>query len=222
MSRDIQNLLFDLDGTLVDSSQTIGVSIDFALDGMNIDNALNKPIEAMIGRPLLDIFCNEFHMTEEQAFMAIDLYREHYNSLNQAGTRVYESIREVLPALKNAGYSLYIATVKPTSIADKVLSDLDLRSWFDGISGSSMDSSRRDKASIIAHAIRTFGLDPLHSMMIGDRDQDINGARKNRMPAIGVTYGFGSREELDAAQAAHIIDHSKEILSLLVNPGVSK
>ena len=55
MSRDIQNLLFDLDGTLVDSSQTIGVSIDFALDGMNIDNALNKPIEAMIGRPLLEI-----------------------------------------------------------------------------------------------------------------------------------------------------------------------
>lgn len=222
MSVVIRNLLFDLDGTLVDSSQTIGVSIDFALDGMNVDKAPDKPIEAMIGRPLLDIFCNEFDMTEAQAFTAIDLYRDHYDSLNQAGTRVYESIREVLPALKNAGYSLYVATVKPTSIADKVLSDLDLRTWFDGISGSSMDSTRRDKSSIIAHALRTFSLDPLQSMMIGDRDQDINGARNNGMPAIGVTYGFGSREELDAAQPAHMINHSKEIISLLVNPGVSK
>lgn len=222
MSVAIRNLLFDLDGTLVDSSQTIGVSIDYALEGMNVDKARDKPIEAMIGRPLLDIFCNEFAMTQAQASRAIDLYRNHYDSLNQAGTRVYESIREVLPTLKKAGYSLYVATVKPTSIADKVLSDLDLRNWFDGISGSSMDSTRRDKSSIIAHALRTFSLDPLQSMMIGDRDQDINGARNNGMPAIGVTYGFGSREELDAAQPAHMIDHSSEILSLLVNPDVSK
>lgn len=220
--QNIQNLLFDLDGTLVDSSQTINMSIEFALNGLGIDKSSDKPIEAMIGRPLLDIFRYEFDMTDEQAYTAIDLYRDHYDSLNQAGTLVYESVREVLPTLKEAGYRLFIATVKPTSIAEKVLIDLDLRASFDGVAGSSMDSERRDKSSIIAHALKTFALDPLHSMMIGDRDQDIAGARENGMTAIGVTYGFGSREELHAAQPAHLIDHSKEIIALLVNPGVAK
>jgi phosphoglycolate phosphatase len=218
----IQNLLFDLDGTLVDSSRTIGMSIEFALDGLNVDKSTDKPIEAMIGKPLFDIFRNEFNLSDEQAYTAIDLYRDHYDSLNQAGTLVYESIREVLPTLKKAGYRLFIATVKPTSIAEKVLVDLDLRASFDGVAGSSMDSERRNKSSIIAHALKTFELDPLQSMMIGDRDQDIAGARENGMSAIGVTYGFGSREELHAAQPAHMIDYSKEIIALLVNPDVAK
>jgi phosphoglycolate phosphatase len=103
-----------------------------------------------------------------------------------------------------------------------VLSDLDLRSWFDGIAGSSMDSERRDKSSIIAHALRKFDLNPLHSMMIGDRDQDITGARDNGMPSIAVTYGFGSRNELISARPDHVVERSEEIVSLLVNPSMAK
>lgn len=222
MRKEIQNVLFDLDGTLVDSSRTIGMSIDFALEAMAVENSRDKPIETVIGRPLLDIFRNEFSMTDAQAYRAIDIYRDYYDSLNQEGTDVYESVREVLPALRNAGYRLFVATVKPTPIADKVLTDLELRPCFDGISGASLDSTRRDKSSIIAHALRTFGLDPLQSMMIGDRDQDILGARDHGMPAIGVTYGFGSREELNAAEPAHLVDHSEQILELLVNPNATK
>jgi phosphoglycolate phosphatase len=218
----IQNLLFDLDGTLVDSSKTIIASIAFALRRMGFELSMNSSVEAVIGASLFDIFRNQFEMSDEQAYVAIDLYREHYDSLNQEGTRVYENIPEVLPRLKKAGYRLFIATVKPTQIADKVLSDLDLRSWFDGIAGSSMDSERRDKSSIIAHALRKFDLDPLHSIMIGDRDQDITGARENGMPAIAVTYGFGSREELVSARPDHVVERSEEIVSLLVNPSMAK
>jgi len=152
----IQNLLFDLDGTLVDSSQTISASIEFALDSMGIDMANRTPVEEVIGASLFDIFRNEFDLTDEQAYAAIDLYREYYDSLNQAGTFVYDNIRDVLPRLRTAGYRLFIATVKPTQIAEKVLVDLDLRHWFDGVAGSSMDSERRDKTSIIAHALRKF------------------------------------------------------------------
>jgi phosphoglycolate phosphatase len=219
---EIQNVLFDLDGTLVDSSHTIGMSIDFALERMAVENARDKPIESMIGRPLLDIFHHEFNMTDDQAYQAIDIYRDYYDSLNQQGTDVYESIRDVLPALQKAGYRLFVATVKPTPIADKVLKDLDLRSCFDGVSGASMGPKRRDKSSIIAHAVKTFGLDPVQSIMIGDRDQDILGARENGMEAIGVTYGFGSREELSSADPAHLVDHSEQIINLLVNPDAAE
>lgn len=220
--KNIQNLFFDLDGTLVDSSQTISESIEFALERMGVVPGAGTSIESVIGASLFDIFRNEFDMTDAQAHVAIDLYRKHYDKLNQAGTRVYENIRDVLPRLKTAGYRLFIATVKPTQIAEKVLSDLDLRVWFDGIAGSSMDSRRRDKSSIIAHALRKFDLDPLCSIMIGDRDQDIIGARENGMSAIAVTYGFGSREELDSARPEHLVERSEEIVSLLVNPSMAK
>jgi phosphoglycolate phosphatase len=220
--KEIENLLFDLDGTLVDSSKTISASIDFALRRMGFDLRMDSSVEAVIGASLFDIFRNQFEMSDEQAYVAIDLYREHYDSLNQAGTRVYENIPDVLPRLKKAGYRLFIATVKPTQIAEKVLSDLDLRGWFDGVAGSSMDSERRDKSSIIAYALRKFDLDPLHSIMIGDRDQDITGARDNGMPAIAVTYGFGSREELVSARPDHVVERSEEIVSLLVNPSMAK
>jgi phosphoglycolate phosphatase len=220
--KNIQNLLFDLDGTLVDSSQTISESIEFALERMGVVPGGGASIESVIGASLFDIFRDEFEMSEKQAYVAIDLYREHYDSLNQAGTRVYENIHDVLPRLKTAGYRLFIATVKPTRIAEKVLSDLGLRVWFDGIAGSSMDSRRRDKSSIIAHALRKYQLDPRCSIMIGDRDQDVFGARENGMPAIAVTYGFGSREELDSARPEHLVEGCEEIVSLLVNPSMAK
>ena len=220
--RNIENLLFDLDGTLVDSSRTISASLEFAVNGMGLSPVGRTPIEALIGASLLDIFRQEYEMTDEQAHLAIDLYREHYDSLAQAGTRVYDNIRDVLPRLKTAGYRLFIATVKPTKIAEKVLEDLNLRSFFDGVAGSSMDSRRRDKSSIIAHALKKFDLDPICSMMIGDRNQDIAGARENGMSSMAVTYGFGSRLELDSARPDHVADHSEEIATLLLNPSVAK
>lgn len=219
---EIRNLLFDLDGTLVDSSRTISVSLEFAVGSMGLETEGRTPIETLIGAPLLDIFRSEYDMTEEQAHTAIKLYREHYDSLAQAGTRVYDHIREVLPCLGAAGYRLVVATVKPTEIANRVLTDLDLRTCFDGVAGSSMDSSRRDKSSIIAHAVQKFELDPEHSTMVGDRDQDINGARDNGMSSIAVSYGFGSRDELNSARPDHLVDGFDEIGHLFLNRRVAK
>jgi phosphoglycolate phosphatase len=214
----IQNLLFDLDGTLVDSSRTIGICVDYALGRLGISAAGGLPVASVIGTPLLDIFRKQYEMTDEQADSAVAHYREHYDRLNQAGTEVYDSIPDVLSTLRQEGFRLFIATVKPTSVAEKVLNDLGLRPYFDGVAGASMGHERRDKASIIAHALRLFDLEPAHSVMIGDRDQDIIGAREHGLPCIAVSYGFGTRDELDSARPAHVVGHSTEILSLLVNP----
>jgi phosphoglycolate phosphatase len=212
---EVQNLLFDLDGTLIDSSGTIGTCVHYALDKVGVSSDIDTPVEALIGMSLLDIFCNNFDMSIEQAEVAIFHYRDHFDLLGQTGTQIYPDIRNVLLSLQNAGYRLYIATVKPTSIAERVLSDLQLRTYFDGVAGSSMDHERRDKSSIIAHALNKFELDPLRSMMIGDRDQDISGARDNGLLAVAVTYGFGKRQELHASSPDHMVERSLEILELL-------
>ncbi len=213
-SKNIQNLLFDLDGTLVDSSGTIGASLAFALDKTGVELTNGISFDGFIGMPLLDIFRDEFELTLEQAETAIDYYREYYDQLNQVGTRVYTDIDDVLSELQNSGYRLFVATVKPTKIAEKVLIDLDLRTHFDGVVGGSMGHERRDKTSIIAHVLNKFGLDPLQSMMVGDRDQDVVGARENGMGAIAVTYGFGSEEELRSAGPEHMVAQAGEITAL--------
>ena len=214
----IQNLLFDLDGTLVDSSGTISTCIQYALDRVGANSDCSTPVNSMIGAPLLDIFRKEYGLTDVQTDAAIDHYREHYDALGQAGTTVYADIHDALSGLQRVGLRLFVATVKPAPIAEKVLSDLQLRSYFDGISGSSMDHRRRTKAGIIAHILQTWKLDPLQSIMIGDRGSDITGARENSVRAIGVTYGFGSRDELRAARPDHIIGQAAEIAAILA-PG---
>jgi phosphoglycolate phosphatase len=218
----IRNVLFDLDGTLVDSSRTISESIDYALEQVGAGTHGRVPAEEVIGLPLLDIFRDSYGMNHQVAESAIAHYREHYDSLKQAGTVIYEDVEEVLSTLKAGGLSLYIATVKPTGIAEKVLSDLHLVQHFNGVAGASMGPERRDKSSIIAHALQKFGLDPLHSLMIGDRDQDIMGARDNGMSAIAVTYGFGTEAELRSARPRQMVDRSKEIVPLVLNPSVAK
>jgi len=218
----IRNVLFDLDGTLVDSSLTISTCIDYALDQVGTIPVSGVEVKALIGAPLLDIFLNTFQMTQPQADSAISHYREHYDRLEQAGSRVYDRVHDVLSRLGTAGYRLFIATVKPTSVATKVLIDLNLRSYFEGVAGASMGPDRRDKATIIAHALNKFDLDPAQSLMIGDRDQDIMGARANGMASIAVTYGFGAWDELNSARPNHLVRDCGEIVSLLLNPSVAK
>ncbi len=141
----IRNVLFDLDGTLVDSSRTISASIDYALERVGSGAAGRIPAEAVIGLPLLDIFRDSYGMSHQLAKSAIAHYREHYDSLQQAGSVIYEDVVEVLSTLKAGGLSLYVATVKPTEIAEKVLYDLHLAPHFDGVAGASMGPERRDK-----------------------------------------------------------------------------
>jgi phosphoglycolate phosphatase len=217
--REIHHILFDLDGTLVDSSGAIRASLDHALRGMGLVFPDDRPVERLIGMPLVDIFREEFGVTGEPAERAIADYRRHYDAEASSATRVYEHVTESLEALCRAGCRLAVATVKPAPIANKVLSDMGLARYFAGVAGSSMDHTRRDKGDIIRHALREFGLDPARSAMVGDRAQDIRGARGNGLCAVAVTWGFGPRAELAAAEPDHLVDCCSELPGLLLQPG---
>ncbi len=212
---DITSVLFDLDGTLVDSSGTIRASLVHALDQFGVEREDKLQVEALIGRPLLDIFEGEFHLDRKRALEAVDIYRDYYDRLEHEGTSVYAQVVDVLQSLRAAGYGLYVATVKPTPIAEDVLSGMQIRRYFSGVAGASLGPERRDKTRIIAHALRRFDLDPARSVMIGDRRQDVDGARENGLETLAVTYGFGSREELQSARPLRIVDRLQEVVALL-------
>lgn len=210
-----RQLLFDLDGTLVDSRGTIAASIAWALEQIGHDGAGGPAVETLIGMPLYDIFTERYGLERSSALHAIDLYRAHYDRISPQGSRIYDGVPEDLGRLRARGLGLYVATVKPTSIARKVLADVGLAALFDGVAGASMGPERRDKASIIAHALDRFGLDPADCLMVGDRDQDVNGARANGLRAVGVTYGFGSADEIAAARPDAVVTRSGAIDDLV-------
>ena len=216
--RKIHHILFDLDGTLVDSSGAIQAALDHALEPFGLKFPAESPIGTVIGAPLLDIFRDEFGIVGAPAEQAIARYREYYDAYAQAGTRVYDRVAETLERLSAAGFSLFVATVKPSPIAAKVLRDMGLAKYFRGVAGSSMDHALRDKGGIIRHALQAHDLDGAHGMMVGDRGQDIEGARQNGLYAVGVTYGFGSPLELTAAGADRLVDCSSQIPALVMVP----
>jgi len=214
--KNITHLLFDLDGTLVDSSVAIRSSLTHALDRLGSALPADLAIETLIGTPLVDIFRDQFGIVGKRADRAIAHYRAHFDETAAAGTRVYDHINDTLDRLRTAGYRLFVATVKPSPIARKVLRDMRLDHHFNGVAGGSMDHSRRRKADIIEYVTQQNGLDPSCSLMIGDRAQDISGAHRNGLRAIGVTYGYGSLEELTMAGADHLVACPEEIPRLLL------
>lgn len=211
----IHHILFDLDGTLVDSSGAIQAALTHGLQRLGLEYPADCAIESLIGMPLLDILRDRFGIVGEPAERVITHYREYYDQRAQGETRVYERVAETLNTLCAAGIGLFVATVKPSPIAAKVLRDMGLQGYFKGVAGSSMDHARRDKAHIIRHALQQYGLEAGRSLMVGDRAQDIDGARQNGLYAVGVTYGFGSLQELTTASPDHLVDCPSEIPALL-------
>jgi phosphoglycolate phosphatase len=213
--RPVENVLFDLDGTLVDSSGAIRASLAHALKRVGGHFPDDLPVAGMIGLPLLDILRQHFGIVGEPAEQAITHYRSHYDRHAREATTVYEEIDALLESLHGGSRRLFVATVKPEPIARKVLDEMALAHWFQGVAGSSMDHRLRDKAGIIRALMREHGLAAERSAMVGDRAQDVAGARANGLLAIGVTWGFGSTGELAAAQPDHIVQRPAEIMPLI-------
>ncbi|MFV1989905.1 MAG: HAD-IA family hydrolase [Acidimicrobiales bacterium] len=191
----IQRVLFDLDGTLTDPSTGITRCLEYALTAMDMQAPALVDMEKYIGPPLGSIFA-DLGVAPNKVPRAISLYRERFSSIGLFENLVYAGVPEMLDRLSRSGFELYVATSKPTQFAVRILEHFALASSFEDIVGATLDGSRSHKADVIAHAIRNTGA--AGTVMIGDRKHDMRGAATHGIPAIAVTWGFGSLEELAA------------------------
>jgi len=214
MIDEIDTILFDLDGTLTNPREGIVNSILFALKKLRIrEDHINK-LESFIGPPLRDSFAKRYNLNDAMADKAMLYYREYYSAKGIFENILYPGIVEMLESLKSNKYKLFVATSKPTVYAIEVLKHFNLDSYFNAITGSHLDNTRTDKTEIISHVLSNFGLNASQSVMIGDRKHDIIGAKNNSMKTIGVTYGFGSLEELILHKPDFIVHDCVEIKDL--------
>lgn len=199
------DVLFDLDGTLVDPKLGIVGSFQFALQRLGHPVPPAEELRWVIGPPLRVSF-PKLLGTPDRTEEAVALYRQNYLGGAMYDAIVYEGIPRALDALRGAGCRLFVATAKPHYYARPILEHFDLARYFAGIHGPELDGTRDHKHDLIAHIAASANVRPQSAIMIGDREHDVHAATRNGMRAIGVTWGYGSVEELTAAGAAVLCD----------------
>lgn len=214
----IKNILFDLDGTLSDSGKSITESVAYALEKSGIDRSSFslKDLEKFIGPPLQQSFQTFYGFSKEETMQAVDFFREYFNKIGILQNEMYSGVPQMLQSLQTLGYTLYVATSKPEIYAQKILEDFGIAHFFLDIVGSSLShNADSSKITIIRTVLTNHSLLPETCIMIGDREHDIFGAHQCGMKAIGVLYGFGDKEELEAVNADYIVSTVPELTALL-------
>lgn len=208
-------VLFDLDGTITDSSEGIVNSIKYALSRLGFPEEPTEKIKQFIGPPLQQTFKINYGISDYQN--AVTIYREYYAEKGIYENRLYDGIVAVLDQLKNEGYTIGLATGKPTYYSHIILKHFKIDHYFNAVVGSNMDGTRGEKPEIIRDVLAELNYNKeLHEVvMIGDRKHDVHGAHHHQIKCIGVTYGYAEGDELIEAGAAHIVHHPSELLALL-------
>lgn len=196
-------IFFDLDGTLTDPKLGITRSIQYALNKLNRTTPAENELTWCIGPPLLASL-KKLLGNDDLADIALSLYRERFADIGIFENDVYPGIEDTLSLLAKSGHRLFVATSKPGVYAQRIIDHFKITAYFDRVFGSEMDGTRSDKTELLKYALQTTSVEPFHAIMIGDRSHDMIGARKNKMTAIGVLYGYGTKEELVEAGAHHV------------------
>ena len=207
--------LFDLDGTLTDPGIGITNSVMYALEKFGIHVSNREELYPFIGPPLTDSFIKYFDFREKQALQAVEYYREYFREGGIFENKVYDGIPEMLGELKAHNAITALATSKPYEFSVRILEHFGLRQYFDYVGAATMDGRISRKADVIRHLLGELGdADTGSVLMIGDRDQDIEGAKANGLHCVGVLWGYGSNDELMGAGADYIVSAPSDILSL--------
>lgn len=204
------NILFDLDGTLTDPAEGITRGAQIALEHFGIRIPDKSTLTFLIGPPLREIFMSRYGFDAEQAELAMVKYREYYSVTGLFENTPYEGIREVLETL-SASSRLFVATAKPTVFSERILERFGLKDYFVEVCGSELDGRNTDKADLIRALLQKHALDASRTVMVGDREFDVRGAKANALFSVGVTYGYGTRDELLRAGADRIVESVFEL-----------
>lgn len=227
---DKKYLLFDLDGTVTDSNLGITRCVQYALLDQGIDEQDMSVLEEYIGPALDDSFKKYHGLNDEQAAKAVAKYRERYRDTGIFENEVYDGIVPCLETLKAAGKIICLSTCKPEPFAVRILEHFKLDKYFDVVTGSDLEGIRKQKYQVIEETFKRLSANVLKqelteeflneikadSVMIGDRNQDVNGAHQVGIECIGVRYGYAKPDELEDAGVDYIVETIPELTALIL------
>ncbi len=216
MAKKYDTVFFDLDGTIIDSGEGVSNSVLYALNKFGIEETKENALK-FIGPPLADSFKKFYGFSDEKATQGIEIYREYYCEKGIFECYLYDGIVGLLKNLKTNGYKVVLCTSKPEKYAHRILEHFDIMKYFDFACGATMDEkTRATKDDVMKYAFEMSSARKEATIMVGDRMFDINSANKFGIDSIGVTFGYGSREELEDAGATYVFQSCADIEKLLI------
>jgi phosphoglycolate phosphatase len=209
-------ILFDLDGTLTDPREGITRSLAHAIERMGLEPPPVESLTFAIGPPLRASLAQLLGTDErDMVERALAFYRERFADVGLFENAPYAGIEGTLASLAEGGATLLVATSKPRVYAERILRHFGLERHFAAVHGCELDGTREDKRDLLAHLLPHHGLAPLDCVMVGDRGADVRAALHHGMAALGVLWGYGSREELEAAGAHSLCAAPQELPAAL-------
>ena len=207
------HVYFDLDGTLTDPFEGITRCFVYAVERLGFPRPSDEFLLSCIGPPLYDTFPEV--VGDELTLRAVDLYRERFDDVGWLENVPYDGIHAALETVANANCTLYVATSKPRIAAQRIVEHFEMGRYFERVFGCELDGTRANKADLLRYAIDE-NPDASRRIMIGDRKHDLIGAIANDIEPIGVSYGYGSREELSAAGAIAIAESPAQAAEIAI------
>lgn len=209
-------IFWDLDGTLTDSALGITNSVKYALKKLGKEIPQEPILRKFLGPPLSHSFQEYCKMSPKEAKIGVNTYREYFSVTGMFENEVYEGIVPVLEKLQKLGKKLVIATSKPEKYSVQIIEHFGLAQHFEMIAGSSMDETRNTKEAVIRYAMQQLGIEnPKDVLMVGDREHDVQGAKRCGIDCVGVLWGYGSEEELRSAGAVAVVKNPEQLFGLL-------
>jgi phosphoglycolate phosphatase len=193
-----RTVLFDLDGTLMDTGPGIFAAFRHVQQTMKWPALTDKQLHALVGPPLVDSYIKTFGLTPEEGRQAAVMHRRFQIRESYRLASPYPGIADFLQQLKNIGCKLGVTTLKGETIARKTLEAGHLAHYFDCIHGVQHDGSNPTKAAIVHRALHTLKTQPQEALLIGDSRYDAVGAWETHVTFGAVTYGYGFADRKSA------------------------
>ncbi|MDO4326877.1 MAG: HAD hydrolase-like protein [bacterium] len=205
-------VVFDLDGTLLDTSPGIFNSVRYAEKRMKLDAIPDEQLKRFVGPPPKDMYMEIYGLSEEDALSAARFHREYGREKAIYEAITYPNIKDTLILLKKMGIKLAVATLKSQGIAERILDNFELKNLFNTIVGMD-DKESLSKAQTILKAVSDTGTKG-KTVMVGDSRYDLEGAKEAGADFIGVLYGFGFSPDAVCYDAV-FINKIEELLKYL-------
>ena len=210
-------IAFGLDGTLTDPEVGLVKGFMYAFDRVGIEYGAPETLRRYIGPPLHEEWKREYGFTEEEAANAIAIFREYYDEYGWAENKVYDGIVDMLERLKAAGKKIVLATSKPENTARRIMALFELDKYFDFMGGASTSSTRDKKWEVLEYSLASAGAtDMSKCILVGDRKYDAEGAKICGVDSLGVLWGHGTEEEIEAAGFTYAVSTPGEVADLLL------
>ena len=206
--------LFDLDGTLIDPHTAITTGVQVAMREVGVDIPDRNQINHFIGPPIRDSIRTMGDFTDEEIERVVDKYREYTFEKGIYQNTLYSGIIKMLEKLKDE-VILTIATSKMLIMANQIADNLKIANYFDLIMGCEPDGTRSRKSEVINAVLERYD-NPINPVIIGDTKYDIIGAKESGIASIGITWGYGTKEEMEVAGADTIVDTMDELCEVIL------